>query len=421
MGNEQVSIIIPSMDNIQYLRPCLLSLIETRQGDTTAHIYVVNNGHPNSCDWIDPQHKMITVLQTGGKNLGWEGALQLGLESTKAPFVVFLNDDTIFPYSSKGWLNVMLRHFYDPKVAAVGPTSNMVMGLQNMLAQTDLNVFTTTFLIGFCMLVRRSALEEVGGVDQTLPGGDDLDLSIRFRKAGYKILVDKHVFVFHYGSQTGNKLYGDHRIDGGWNSPTFTEKTNLALIKKHGFRWWWETIKGASQPPSCEYNFKKDTEGDLIRKKIGSVKGLKVIDVGCGNLKTFKGSIGIDIVPKGEIVEQIGGNSPSQADIVADVSQPLPLEEESVDLLVSRHVLEHMMDPIQVFQNWLKVVKKGGRIVLSVPNEHLIASIPMNPEHVHAWTPENMQTFLKTIGGTKILDMWDGENGISFTTLLEKL
>ena len=45
----------------------------------------------------------------------------------------------------------------------------------------------------------------------------------------------------------------------------------------------------------------------------------------------------------------------------------------------------------------------------------------MNPEHVHAWTPENMTTFLNTIGGFKILDMWDSDNGISFTTVVEKI
>ncbi len=414
-----VDLIIPSMDNLNQLHQCLTSLINTRHSEYMFHIYVVNNGHPQSCDFIDPKHKFITVLQPG-TNLGWEGALKLGLSKSKANFVGFLNDDIFLPTASKGWLETLLQHFKDPKVAMTGPSSNMVMGLQNMIAQTDASVFTTEFLIGFCMIVRRSALEEVGGIDDTLPGGDDIDLSIRLIDKGYKLIVDKRVFVFHYGSQTGIRLYGDYQKNGGWNSEAFTEKTNLALIKKHGFARWWRYQQGIMKPPAIEYSFKKDSEGELIREKV-NVKGLKVIDVGCGNLKTWPHAIGLDIIPKGQIVEQIGGDAPSQADIACDVSQPLPLEDESVDVVVARHILEHLLEPITMLRNWKKVLKIGGKLIISVPNEHLIKSIPMNPEHLIAFTPESFRVWMEAAGGLKILDQWDGENGISFTTLMERI
>lgn len=418
-SNERVSIIIPTWNNAGYLNPCLLSLIDARGADSMMHIYVVNNGHPNSCDWIDPKHKFITVLQTGGKNLGWEGGLQLGLKHTDAEFVMFHNDDTVVTYAQKRWLPMLLQHFRDPSVAAVGPSSNMVMGFQNMLARTPAAVFTTQFLIGFCMLLRRSALDEVGGVDESLPGGDDLDLSIRLRDKGYKLLVDKNVFVFHYGSTTGNRIHGTFQQQMGWNSPAFTERTNTALIKKHGLKKWWECIKGAGELPSIAYGFKKDSEGDLIREKVDA-KGT-IIEIGCGNLKTFPKSIGLDIVAKGDIIPQIGGEEGSQADITCDVSAPLPIDNESVDFAIARHILEHMIDPISAVRNWMLPLKKGGKLVISIPNEQLIDSIPMNPEHVHAWTPDTFAVFIETLGGLKIVDMWDSENQISFTTVLEKL
>lgn len=417
---ELVSIIIPTYNNTHYLRPCIVSLINSRQGENLAHIYVVNNGHPNSCDWIDPQHKFVTVLQSGGENLGWEGGLELGLKATSAPYVLFLNDDTLVPYSEKLWLNKMMQFFRDPEVAAVGPSTNMVMGMQNMLAELPMDTFTSTFLIFFCALIRRSALEEVGGVDCTLPGGDDLDLSIRLRNAGYKLIVDRNVFVFHYGSQTGIRLHGNHDQDGGWNSPRFTDNVNLALIKKHGFKSWWTTLRGAYTPPSVAYNFKKDSEGNLIRERVPA-DGLKVIDIGVGNLKTYPHAIGIDVVKKDDFISQIGGDSPSVADIQADVSQPLPLEDNSVDIAVARHILEHLINPLEALRNWTKVLKKGGKLVVSVPNEYLIRSIPMNPEHVIAFTPESLKTWVEAAGGLKIVDMWDSENQISFTTVIEKL
>lgn len=415
-----VDIIIPTYNNTNYLRQTLESLINARSSEVIYQIFVVNNGHPNSCDWIDPEHKFITVVQSGGENLGWEGGLLLGLKHSKSEFVMFLNDDVYIPYSEKLWMNNLLQHFRVSQVGAVGPSSNMVMGLQNMLAHADASAFRVMFLIGFCMLVRRKAFDEAGGVETDLPGGDDLDLSIRLRNKGYYLIADKNVFVFHYGMTTGNRIFGDYTKDGGWNSPTFTERVNDGLIRKHGFRQWWETTQGAFKPVNIEYSFKRDSEGEIIRKKIDS-KGKKIIDIACGNLKTWPNAIGIDIIPGGKQVEQIGGDSPSLADICADVSKPLPLDDESVDIAVARHVLEHMINPIEAIRHWIKPIKKGGSLVISVPNEHLIRSIPMNPEHVVAFTPENMPTYIEAVGGLKIIDMWDGENGISFTTVCEKL
>jgi glycosyltransferase involved in cell wall biosynthesis len=416
---EIVSILIPTFNNQGQLYSCLNSIINARTSENLFHIYVINNGHKESCDWIDKDHKMITVIQAGG-NLGWMGGLNLGLKHSKAEFVMFLNDDTFIPYSSKNWLNVMLQRFKDKKVAAVGPSTNVVMGLQNMCAITETSLFTSSFLIFYCVLLRRSALNKVGGVDESLTGGDDFDLSIRLRDKGYLLLVDKNVFVFHYGMQTGNRVFGDYTKKGGWNSFEYAEKVDFEIIKKHGFRKWNEIRTGANKPLNLKYSYRKDSEGELIRKRVNN-EGKKILDLGCGDNKTFKNAIGVDIIPKGEIVQQLSGNSKSVADVEADVSKPLPFEDSSVDVVVARHILEHIIDPISAIKNWIKVVKKGGVMIICVPNELLIRSIPVNPEHVHAFTPDSLKTMIDTIGGMKVLEMWDSENGLSFTSLIEKI
>ena len=57
-------------------------------------------------------------------------------------------------------------------------------GAQNIFLQQPSSMTYVPFLIGFFVLLERAALDAVGGVDATLPGGDDLDLSIRLRQAG---------------------------------------------------------------------------------------------------------------------------------------------------------------------------------------------------------------------------------------------
>jgi GT2 family glycosyltransferase len=228
-----VGIIIPSWNNNQYLVPCVRSVLDT----TDAHLYIVNNGDKENMMGLASSR--VTILQQDS-NKGWEGGLLEGLAASKEEFVVFLNDDTLIPPSSQGWLEELLTYFIDPKVAAVGPSSNCVMGGQSIFASfpTDQVVLRSTFLIGFCMVLRRSALEEAGGVDDSLPGGDDLDMSMRLRNMGYELLIDRNAFVYHHGFKTGERVNGGPNQAGGWNSVEMTEKTNFALIRKHGFKSW---------------------------------------------------------------------------------------------------------------------------------------------------------------------------------------
>ena len=172
-----------------------------------------------------PETKLIELIQCE-KNLGWEGGLKRGLEVSKAPFVIFMNDDTFVPHHQKDWMSRLVSRFKDTRVGAVGPSSNVVMGMQNIFNINLATVFNAKFLIGFCMMVKREALDKVGGVDDTLPGGDDIYLSIRLRKAGYTLNVEQRVFVYHHGFKTGERV---HR--GYWNSNEMQEKTSSVSLR----------------------------------------------------------------------------------------------------------------------------------------------------------------------------------------------
>lgn len=406
--SELVSIIIPTYNNYRCLQPLAQSMVRTATKGLYK-VYVVNNGDPHSCDWL--QHPMFEVINTG-KNLGWEGGLLEGLKHVKTPFVMFLNDDTHIPDSSKYWIHEMLQHFRHQEVGAVGPGTNNAMGLQSIFANPSLPALKVNFLIFYCVLMSMEALQKAGGVDNTLPGGDDIDLSIRLRKAGYKLIADRNVFIYHHGMQTGSRVFGDQTKVNGWNSPQFTDKVNHALIKKHGFRTWYETLYTA---PEQEVSYPTtDLEGEIIKKLVSPGK---ILDLGCGGVKTVEPSIGIDMIPKGTEIDTLGGTV-SVADITADVSQELP--EKDADTIIARHVLEHMMDPVEAINNWRKSLKKGGKLIIAVPNQDLIASIPMNIEHVHGFTHSSLKNLLEAIG-MKVIEQHDAGNHISFVTVAENI
>jgi GT2 family glycosyltransferase len=411
--SHALDIIIPTYNNFEYLRPCLESILRNKTSQGLFHIYVVNNGHESSCDWV--HHQDITVFNAGS-NLRWEGALEYALAKTSAPYVMFLNDDVLIPPVSMMWINQMLQHFISDEVGAVGPSSNVVMGLQNIFNLTDLNIFTAKYLIGFCFMTRRKAIIEAGGIDPSLPGGDDLDMSIRLRDKGYKLIVDKNVFVYHHGFKTGTRVNGDAQKMNGWNSFEMIEKTNHALIRKHGFKKWWDCIKGGFDLPSIVHTTAHDTEGDIIRKHI---IGDKILDLGCGGNKTVPNAIGVDMIAKNDFIETLA-NTVSSADVNADITKPLPFEEKSVDTIIARHIVEHLMDSVTILKHWGSLLKEKGRLIIAVPNNAIHKSIPMNVEHVHGFDPVSMKSLLE-VCGYRVIEQLDGGNTISFITVAEKI
>ena len=386
---SRVDIIVPTWNNIQYLLP-MVSSVYTHKFYYPFRLIVVNNGHPESMLAV-PTVPEIKIVQAGG-NLGWEGGLKLGLQHADSDFVMFANDDIMIPTGSKTWLRNMMAYMGVPIIGAVGPTSNVVMGSQNIFMPVPEEFLYARFLIGFCMLLRREALEKAGGIDEGLPGGDDLDLSIRLRDAGYTLICDRNTFVYHHGFKTGERIHGTADKVNGWNSEQMSEKTNTALIRKHGFRKWYETLYFQSEAMVGDSS---DTEGKIVRE---NVKGEKVLELGCGGQKTVPHAFGVDWYAKGEDIPTV--RQRSVADFQADVTQlPDEIGIGAYDTIIARHILEHCIDPVEVVEHWKKFLKpEGGRLLIAVPNEGVTASIPSNPEHRHVFTPESLARLLKLVG-----------------------
>src|SRR5205807_6867539 len=81
-------------------------------------------------------------------------------------------------------------------------------------------------LTGFCLLVRRAVLDQIGGFDERYGTGffEDDDLCVRVRRAGFRLLVALDVFVHHFGSRTFQGLGVDCRKQLLENFARFKEK-----------------------------------------------------------------------------------------------------------------------------------------------------------------------------------------------------
>ena len=54
-----------------------------------------------------------------------------------------------------------------------------------------------------------------------------------------------------------------------------------------------------------------------------------------------------------------------------DAQKLVNVDDESFNFLFSSHCLEHVRDPVEALANWIRVIRPGGYLVISVPDEDL--------------------------------------------------
>lgn len=67
------------------------------------------------------------------------------------------------------------------------------------------------------------------------------------------------------------------------------------------------------------------------------------------------------------------------------------IPNESLDFIHSSHSLEHMSDPIEALRRWVEVLKKGGHMILLLPDEDMFEqgkwpSPYAGTDHITSWT-----------------------------------
>jgi ubiquinone/menaquinone biosynthesis C-methylase UbiE len=113
-------------------------------------------------------------------------------------------------------------------------------------------------------------------------------------------------------------------------------------------------------------------EGATVQEILGDVRGLKVLDLGCGTgrhaLWLAGAGAAVTAVDFSERMLAEARRKPGAdaVDFVAhDLHEPLPLPSESFDLLVSGLVLEHIRELEPFFAESRRVLRPAGRAVIS--------------------------------------------------------
>ena len=111
------------------------------------------------------------------------------------------------------------------------------------------------------------------------------------------------------------------------------------------------------------------------------VRGLRVLDAGCGDRRheeLLRGAAEI-------VAFDLPGNT--EADVHGSIDA-IPLDDGSFDVVVCLQVLEHVADPAAAVRELRRVVRPGGRVLLST---HGVYPLHPNPDDLWRWTPQGLE------------------------------
>lgn len=89
------------------------------------------------------------------------------------------------------------------------------------------------------------------------------------------------------------------------------------------------------------------------------IDGKTVIDIGCGRLQTHDG------------VDSVCEHAEKHDSDICDAHIMDAYGDESFDTVYASHILEHLSDPVTAIQNWWRICKPGGSIIISIPHRDL--------------------------------------------------
>ena len=129
--------------------------------------------------------------------------------------------------------------------------------------------------------------------------------------------------------------------------------------------------------PGVESYFDLKRPEIVLALQANRTQGKRIIEIGCGGAATsaaVKNALNADYYVGIEVNEQAAERARAQIDkvIVADLnkssSQDLGIAADDFDLLLALDVLEHLYNPWDVLADWARVLRPGGRVMVSIPN-----------------------------------------------------
>jgi GT2 family glycosyltransferase len=227
---------VPSTGRRDLLEPCIDGLLRRTSYEPLDVVVTVDESSYEDAGRRDFLTELaarpgVRVHSYPSRPFNYAFTVNEAVAETTSSLVLLLNDDTEVVYDD--WLDAMVGSVQDEQVGAVGGllvypdgtihSAGMLLGARG-IAENRYHRRPATIsgygrraqlpqdlsaVVGTCMLVRRSAFDEVGGLDPAFPVAyNDVDFCLKLRRAGYRILYAPDGMLLHQGSAS----FGTHQL-----------------------------------------------------------------------------------------------------------------------------------------------------------------------------------------------------------------
>ncbi|MEO1056701.1 MAG: glycosyltransferase [Actinomycetota bacterium] len=156
-------------------------------------------------------------------NRGPAAARNAGRAIVDTPFIAFIDRDVSADVSAPhGWIERLLPHFDDPAVGLVAPRVRGESGSPLDLGPHPARIRSGTrvsYVPAAALIVRAAAFDSIGGFDEQLRVGEDVDLVWRLDDAGWRCRYDPAATVWHRPRPTRRAVLAQHAAYGTSAAP----------------------------------------------------------------------------------------------------------------------------------------------------------------------------------------------------------
>jgi N-acetylglucosaminyl-diphospho-decaprenol L-rhamnosyltransferase len=232
----RVSVIVVSWNTRDLLRRCLQSVLSS---PLVTEAFVVDNAsNDGSTEMVRIELPEVTLI-ANETNLGFGRANNLALSRARGEYVLLINPDAHIEGSALERLVASLER--NPRAAMVGPLvldadgsiqstrrrfpttaslfvestplqqllspSHRILRDYYVLDRSDQVAQESDWLVGACLLVRRTALEQVRGFDERFfMYFEETDWCRRFKQAGWSVIFEPEAHARHLGGQSSEQV-----------------------------------------------------------------------------------------------------------------------------------------------------------------------------------------------------------------------
>jgi len=253
----QLSVIIVNYNVKYFLEQCLYSVQKACTNIDTEIIVVDNNSTDGSKDFLVPLFPGVTFVWNNS-NTGFAKANNEAVVRAKGEYVLFLNPDTLVPEdcfekcinflrsnNNIGALGIRMidgtgNFLKESKRAFPSPLTSLIKltGLTNLFPRSktfakyhlghlsENENHEVDVLAGAFMMISSAVLKEIGNFDERFfMYGEDVDLSFRIQKAGYKNYYFAESSIIHFKGESTKR--------GSLNYVRLFYKAMNLFVKKH--------------------------------------------------------------------------------------------------------------------------------------------------------------------------------------------